>query len=616
MKRLIFFASIFLGLVSQSMAKEVDVKTAKQAAEHMYAQVAKCNMEMQLAYTQMLNNTDGQGQRTAYYIFNAAPGQGFVIVAADDSVLPILAYSTNGNFDASKSVPNFQWWMSNYQQQIEYVINHKVKATADISMQWQQLLNEQNINSSKDTEVVAPLLMSIQWDQSPYVNDLCPYDEEAGANNGYHCPTGCPATAMAMIMKYWEYPINGEGSHSYYHYDYGNLSADFAAETYDWAAMPPAQINSENLAVATLMYHCGVAVEMDYGPEASGSFVIMDGYPPHRTCEYAFKTYFDYNPNTLQGLRRYNYSDVQWNALLKAELDAGRPIQYAGFGEGGHTFIFDGYDENQKYHVNWGWGGYNDGYFEVDNLSPGGGGTGAGGGHFNNNQQALIGIQPMNYQQPLTPDAYESNNTFGKAKLLSFQLQDDHALVSTTAANIHVPADDDYYKLLLIPGKKYIVKPRVHDSQNSANDSTYTCDVSWSYRLGNGEWSEVYDDVMPDSIYLDNGGILYVRVFSVGDMGTYLLDIDINRVSDDAVEETLKLERVEIYPNPVKDILKITANVEIKTITLIDKLGQQTLRLIHSSQQQFMSVSDLPSGTYFLLVETESGIKRHKFIKQ
>ncbi|PLX08480.1 MAG: hypothetical protein C0596_06380 [Marinilabiliales bacterium] len=200
---------------------------------------------------------------------------------------------------------------------------------------------------------------------------------------------------MAQIMKFWNYPTTGTGFHSYNHDQYGTLSANFAATTYDWSSMPN-NINGANTAVATIMYHCGVAVEMGYGPTSSGSYVIISGSPtPEQCSEYAFKTYFGYDPTTLQGLKRDNYSDSNWINILKTDLNARRPIQYAGFGQGGHTFVCDGYDNNDYFHMNWGWGGYCDGFFTLDALNPGTGGTGAGAGTYNEGQQALIGIQPV-----------------------------------------------------------------------------------------------------------------------------------------------------------------------------------------------------------------------------
>ena len=222
---------------------------------------------------------------------------------------------------------------------------------------------------------------------------MCPYDVDN--TNNQHCVTGCPATAMAQIMKYWNYPTQGAGIHSYNHPTYGTLSANFGATTYNWSGMPN-NVTSNNNAVATLMYHCGVAVDMQYSANLSGGYVIINSPTPTACSEYAYKTYFGYNPSTLQGLERVGYTDSDWINLLKTDLDASQPIQYAGFGSGGgHTFVCDGYDVNNNFHMNWGWGGSEDGFFAVSALNPGSLGTGGGTGGFNADQQAVIGIKPL-----------------------------------------------------------------------------------------------------------------------------------------------------------------------------------------------------------------------------
>ena len=159
----------------------------------------------------------------------------------------------------------------------------------------------------------------------------------------------------------------------------------------------PNSLSGSNNAIATLMFHCGVSVEMQYGVAAtggSGGYVIEAQSPITHCCEYAFKTYFGYK-NTLQGLFRDDYNDATWIQMLKTDLDAGRPIQYAGFGQGGgHTWVCDGYDNSNFFHMNWGWGGVYDGFYSLNDLSPGTGGAGGGSGSFNSGQQALIGIEP------------------------------------------------------------------------------------------------------------------------------------------------------------------------------------------------------------------------------
>ena len=328
------------------------------------------------------------------YIFTAEPG--FVVMAADDCVQPILGYSLTGNFVAENMPENAHSWLQGYSDEIQYAIDSKMKASAETSKLWKDLIDG-NSKAGKATPVVNNLL-STTWDQNPLYNNLCPY------SNYYSqlTVTGCVATAMAQIMKYWGYPSNGIGSHSYTHTAYydengnyhdamGELSADFGNTVYDWNNMP-ASLNSNSTndqinAVATLMYHCGVSVEMDYGVIQIGGSGAVTAYVAN-----ALQTYFNYQTCTFR--TKANYSENQWIQMLKDELDAGRPLQYSGRGTGGHSFVCCGYDSDNYFYFNWGWSGHNDAFYALNNLVPGSGGAGGGSYSFTNDQAAIFGIQP------------------------------------------------------------------------------------------------------------------------------------------------------------------------------------------------------------------------------
>ena len=401
---LTFFLSFF------SYADQITLETAKDVAVSFLNKKTSINTDSsrtQLVYVNQNNNTK------YFYVFNFNDS-GYVIVSGDDDVYPILGYSNEGIFVLEIENLALVKFLDNYKNQISYVIQNNIKATDDVENSWNELLDKNSFRlnqSSAQFSVVEPLV-SVKWGQAPYVNDQCPIDEENGtANNGYRAVTGCPATAMAQIMKYWNYPEQGTGFKSYDHETYGTLSANFGGTYYNWSSMPT-YVDSPNEAVAKLMYHSGVAVEMEYGPQQSGSYVIENIAPSaEQTCENAYKTFFGYDPNTMEGIIRsytnesgdliVNYSDSQWINLMKDELDNSRPVQYAGYGGGGgHTWVLDGYDSNDLFHMNWGWGGQSDGYFTLVSLSPEDLGTGGGTGGYNNTQHALVGIQPLNIDQP------------------------------------------------------------------------------------------------------------------------------------------------------------------------------------------------------------------------
>jgi hypothetical protein len=404
MKKFILLLSMAVCLFQPAFGKDVDPATAMSAAKHFIAYKAAMNTlvsrqqaNVSLAYQCAAANASGaagQTEATLYYVFNVNAGDGFVIISGDDIVTPILGYSDKGAYDGAKLPPAFRKWMEGCKQQILFAREKKLAATNEILARWDELLNPKGGMSASGSSAatVAPLL-STTWNQSPYYNALCPGGSV----------TGCTATAMAQIMKYWNYPATGAGFHSYKHAAYGTLSADFGSTKYDWTTMP-SNVSSPNNAVATLMFHCGVSVDMDYSPTSSNSYIIISASPVTNCAEYAYKTYFGYDPATIHGYERKTYSDAAWKTLLKNELDNHRPVQYAGFGNGGgHTFVCDGYDANDFFHMNWGWGGQEDGYFILDALNPGSLGTGGGEGGYNSGQQAVIGIQPV------------KNNTGGSA---------------------------------------------------------------------------------------------------------------------------------------------------------------------------------------------------------
>ena len=311
------------------------------------------------------------------YIFSGE--QGFVVMAADDCVKPILGYSLTDQFVVENMPENLRWWLQGYNDEIQYAVDNQVRVSSDLAQEWEDLRNGRP-NKAVMTTIVEPLIEST-WGQYPGYNDLCPYDNNAGERT----LTGCVATAMAQIMRYWGHPSVGTGWHSYYDPVYGRQSVDFGNTTYDWSNMP---LNSANSEIAKLMYHCGVSVDMHYGVDASSAY--DDDVP------YALKTYFGYSTDVVYGERQFNSDAGWWVLRMKTELNAGRPMLYGGQSSDdnsvavGHAFVCDGYDSNDYFHFNWGWWGlYQDTYFSINAMSP------DGDNNFNYKQDVVFGIQPI-----------------------------------------------------------------------------------------------------------------------------------------------------------------------------------------------------------------------------
>ena len=381
MKRFTLIVVLALVTAMPTFAERVPMETARK--------VAATFLNNNGAKSVQLTDLSTEAGFPNLYIFNA--GQGFVVMAADDCVQPILGYSLTGNFVAENMPTNVNGWLQGYNDEIQYAIENQVRASAETTELWNDLIDG-NSKAAKATTVVAALVQT-QWDQDPLYNNLCPYDSNAGELT----VTGCAATAMAQIMKYWGYPSQGIGSHSYTpstRPDLGIQYANFGATTYQWNDMPTqlsySSTTTQINAVATLMYHCGVSLEMMYNIGSNGgSGAYAEDIP------YALNHYFNYKA-TANIKYKANYSNVNsWINLLKAELNASRPIEYNGRGSGGgHAFVCDGYDSNNNFHFNWGWSGRNDGFYALTNLVPGSGGSGGGGYNFTQEQCAVLGIEP------------------------------------------------------------------------------------------------------------------------------------------------------------------------------------------------------------------------------
>ncbi len=233
---------------------------------------------------------------------------------------------------------------------------------------------------------VEPLLGAIAWDQTDPYNLLCPF-----YFGKQRAATGCAATAMAQIMRYYKYPMQGQGSNSYVpdNASIGELSVDFSSSVYDWNLMRPVynaySTEEEKMAVAKLMYDAGVAIGMNYGA-VSGA--MSDDWPA------ALVKYFGYDAGVALLYRSYFDID-EWERIIRTEISEGRPVYVTGFTDaGGHAFVFDGFDTDGLVHVNWGWSGMSNGYFDTTWLTPSTQGTGGSNGGFNSRQLIVTRIAP------------------------------------------------------------------------------------------------------------------------------------------------------------------------------------------------------------------------------
>lgn len=395
MKRLILTVLAVVCTASALVAKPIAPKTAALVAKHFWT----LNGLGEWTGVSDLTLEAGVGEM---YLFALDEG-GFVVVAADDCALPILGYSP----DAVMSLPlpdNMRSWFEGYAHEIALMRQHGVEGSPVVAGQWTALIAGERPKSLLSTPVQP--LIATTWSQGTYYNNLCPVDQ----STQQHTTTGCVATATAQVMKYWNHPLHGHGTNSYTHPRYGLLSADFGNATYDWTSMPSMLSASSTQqqvdAVATLMYHVGISIVTNYnlssGGGSSADIVARNGinYP---CVENALRQYFDYSPE-LHGVRLSGYGDENWRDMLRAELDSARPVIYTGYDySSGHCFVCDGYDSQDRFHFNWGWGGMSDGYFAIGSLNPGVGGIGTNAtSSFNIDNLAVVGIRPAVRTNPTT----------------------------------------------------------------------------------------------------------------------------------------------------------------------------------------------------------------------
>ena len=353
MKKRLALVGLLLTATFALQAKPVDPQLLLRAAQHV------------LGRADLVDATPAS--LVASRLFVGADGHGFVLLAADDASRPLLGYSATEAFPADAMPEQVSAWLEGYDRDIAHISARGIAPSPRAIEEWRQLLSDQAFARAK-TEAVRPLVKT-RWGQSGGYNAHCPYDSLSNV----HCVTGCVATAMAQVLRYWQHPATGRGSHSYTAPYYGLQSVDFDTANYRWNKMPNSlsmASQAQVAATAELLYHAGVAVDMDYGVGSSGAHTNPLGNIRRASSETALKEFFRYNP-ALFAAYKEGFTDAEWRAMIDEDLEAGRPVLYDGYGpSGGHAFVLDGRDTMGLYHFNWGWDGNANGYFTLDSLAP------------------------------------------------------------------------------------------------------------------------------------------------------------------------------------------------------------------------------------------------------
>lgn len=355
-------ATLLFFIAIQATAGPVDYETAKDIAEKYIN--SKNGVKKSIKH-KSFNPKRANGTTTAepaYYIFDIEDNEGFVVVSGDDRLKPILAHTDNGSFESDSLNPAVRWWL-----------NAMEESVAEL----RKSSSEKAYNATSYTTGVEPLITT-KWDQYYPYNALCPYDTEHSDLS----LTGCTATALAQVLNYYEFPDKGTGNISYTTEAHGmNIEENLEDYTFDWENMLDSynagSTAEQDKSVAELMYACGVAINSDY--------CYYTTWSSTSSCAQALTYNFGYKG--VDHLTRDLFTHKEWNDIIINELDNARPVLYRGENaNGGHIFVCDGYNAEGLFHINWGWGGYLDGYFELASMD------------YCIGQYAICGIDPQKDQ--------------------------------------------------------------------------------------------------------------------------------------------------------------------------------------------------------------------------
>ena len=389
MKRIVSVV-VFAWLVAGTMcASQRSIEEARQvAAQYLSSSTSSVRMAKKASAWQHSYTAPQTKGEPAFYVFNRGENEGFVIVSAETRARTVLGYSEHGHFDIDAIPDNMRWWLNEY-----------AKTISSLSAQPEQpasVLSGKSLKrATKKTYVPVDTLCSTWWGQGYAYGQKCPVDAD-----GNRSVTGCVATAAAQIMKAHNWPKQGEGSNGYWwHNSVGDstyLEVNFGNTTYEWDLMIDDYPRSRNVtaaqenAVATLMYHCGVSCEMEYSSNGSGAFT------PHMV--QSLYTHFRYDAGIRSILKDYMPEEAFVDSVY-ADLRAGRPVMFSARtqSDAGHAFVCDGIDSEGMVHINWGWYGFYNAYFQVSAMWPEGQGTGGSKKDeaYTEQVQAFLHIRPQ-----------------------------------------------------------------------------------------------------------------------------------------------------------------------------------------------------------------------------
>lgn len=597
----LFFAIVMVSMAVQfTNAKQI----SREQAIEMALRFSGTNAGMRSVHSAEFNQMTiaysvADDSRDLLYVVNRGDGAGYVVVAGDDVVSnPVLGYAAGKSFDYASAPENLRWWLSEYAR----LIGHAVE-------------NGCTVTSAKALDRDIEPLVKTNWNQDYPFNSKCP------TIDGQPTYTGCVATAVAQLMYYHRYPERGIGTKTYTDIKGcgQTLSADFGSTTYRWDDMDlfyDGTNNDEaNDAVATLLYHCGVAAGMKYGTDGSG-VASADAL-------MGLIDYFGYSKGTMYTNRDYHQFD-DWIEMLYGELEDGRPVYYEGVTESGgaHAFILDGCRSDGYFHVNWGWGGYLDEYYSILTLNPGEEqGAGGSDGGYAYSQGAFIGLRPSDGESEYVLQIYCDG--FSMLDANDNEITEDTA-TQGDAAHFRIY---NVTNMCLVPFEGYfgITMEDVSTGNEVYTDYLYIkfggddyghryyypeIDVTFALpiKLDDGVYrmypifTPDYETVEPTPMNVLASEPQYVYVTVKGNKITMGEDVPAG------VENVPFSAEMIVYPNPVGQTLTVNVDSGIERLEVFSLAGLQVLYINCDGESVAqLDMSALPVGTYFVRIVNAAG---------
>ena len=664
MKKTLLFIAILAIFTVKMFAGPVDAQRAQQLGQSfMSTKALKADVQLNLAYTSATRNA------VDYYVFNVTDNNGFVIVAGDDRVKPILAYSTTGSFDSSDISDGFCFTLNSFAEEIQYVREHNIEATPDIVAEWKSVSENGIIKQgNRGRAVVGPLCQTLWHQNFPY-NSQCPEDPEG---HGGHVYAGCVATAMAQVMKFWNWPAQGTGSHTYTPEGYAQQTANFGETEYHFELMPltldSLSVEEDYYYIAQFQHHCGIAVDMQYSGHGSGAY--SDDVPP------ALRDYFGYTcddhiTNYGGGWWGGGYSNDVWAQMLKdGGLDEGMPLYYSGQDDdfqGGHAFVCDGYDENDYFHFNWGWNGKDDAWCPIGALN-------TTKYHFNTFTGFTGHIQPASANYFLRPENITEFEVVENSDMTSVSISwtnPENDLNGQPLGAFNVYVYRNYELVYQTEGTKgqrmnivddnlaegYYQYSVIAENDYGFNQKAYAyvlvgdkCDIIFELSDDGGDgWKGACISVTDESgqriakVTMESGSELTVVlpllkqnlnfIWNQGWYHTSEFDTDFEcsfviKNGDDEVLYTsgehfngifltydnhcsganvneISESNVNLYPNPTSGILNIEGEGNM-TISVMNMLGQKVMEM-NATDKVIIDLNGCESGIYMVKVKTDNG---------